>query len=80
MRALLIATNDDGSERRQAVGQRDSVLNIETDLIKHLNEQPFSDEWLLQLRDYCNARLGARAQARAAGRVVFPQGARREVQ
>lgn len=77
-RASLVYVTDDGVVRRQDVGRNQSVLNIEHDLIKHLNEQPLSDAWLLQLRDYCNGRLGARAEARAAGRIVFPQGARLE--
>jgi hypothetical protein len=74
-RAVLVSRNDDGSERRQIVGQRDSVLDIKSDLIKHLNEQPVSDEWLADLRDYCDGRLKARSEARATRTIIFPQGA-----
>lgn len=77
-RATLVRVSKNGTEHYQPVAPDESVLNIERDLIKHLNEQPLTDEWLRQLRDYCDARLGTRAQARAAGSFVMPQGIRWE--
>ncbi|MDP9895340.1 hypothetical protein J2W32_004438 [Variovorax boronicumulans] len=72
-RALVISIDDDTVQfvgRPLVMGE--SVLNIQRDLLRHLNEKPLSTEWLEQLRDYCDSRLAARAEARATGRIVTP--------
>jgi len=46
-----------------AAGQ--SVVDLQTELTSHLDAEPISDEYLSNLRDYCTARLEARALARA---------------
>lgn len=42
-----------------------SVVNLRTELTAHLDAAPYSDEFLANLRDYCCARLEARARARS---------------
>lgn len=79
-RALLVAPIEGGMFRVQAVEFGDSVLNIERDLFLHLNEYPHSTEFLTELRDYCAARLEARAQARQTGSVTMPGAGRNEWQ
>lgn len=49
-----------------------SVLNLQHDLIKHLNEYPFTDEWLATLRNFIDAKLEARRQAALNSGVVIP--------
>lgn len=49
-----------------------SALNLEKDLLKHLDEYPFTDEWLVELRDFVTAKLEARAMARKSGGFVVP--------
>lgn len=44
-----------------------SVVDLETDLTDHLSAEPRSDALLIDLRDYCQARLDARAAARTSG-------------
>ena len=71
-RAVLVSQGNDGSYQGQPVEMADSVLNIRRDLLKHLNEMPVSNEWLEQLRDYCDARLAARNEARRGNGVIVP--------
>ena len=71
-RALLVAPAGDGSYQVRAVENGESLLNIKRDLLKHLNEYPHTDEWLTQLRDYCDGRLAAQGAAHEQGRVVVP--------
>jgi hypothetical protein len=70
----------DGHVTRHSVAPDESILNIERDLIAHLNEGPYSSDFLAKLRDYCESRLQARAEARSAGKMVFPQAAFWEIQ
>lgn len=49
-----------------------SALNIEKELHKHLNEYPFSDEWLAELRDFVEAKLEARKRAKEKGGFAIP--------
>lgn len=49
-----------------------SALNLERDLQSHLNEYPFSDEWLAELRDFIEAKLAARQQAKKNGGIAIP--------
>ena|SRR5271165_4096366 len=71
-RAVLVWQNDDGSIGRKDVPQDCAVLNIERDLRSHLNDFPYSDAWLLQLRDYIDQRLSARNDARRCGSIAVP--------
>lgn len=71
-RAILVSLNHDGSESIQAVSDSASVLDIERDLRSHLNEYPYPDDWLIQLRDYIDQRLSARRDTRNAGGFCVP--------
>ena len=74
-RGLLITRSyeNDGTYRVTALASPESVLNIKRDLLKHLNEMLIlPDEWLMQLRDYCDNRLAARQVAREKGCVLIP--------
>lgn len=73
-RAFLVALDiDDGKTLRfQPVMNQHSVLDIETELKKHLNEYPHSTDWLEDLRDYIDQRLEARALAKAKGGLSLP--------
>lgn len=72
-RAVLVSMDLDGGKtlRYQPVKGPHSVLNIKTELLNHLADYPFSDAWLLELRDYVDQRLSARADARARGEPAF---------
>lgn len=69
---MLLCLNDDGSIRKKVVAHDCSVLNIERDLRDHMNEYPYSDDWLAQVRDYINQRLDARRDARKFGAISVP--------
>ena len=71
-RALLVWRNDDGSNGSKLVCHGASVLNIERDLRSHMNDYPYPDDWLIQLRDYIDQRLAARREARTAGGFSVP--------
>lgn len=62
-RAVLIK-NGPGAPVIQEIPYDVSVLNIERDLLKHLDAQPFPDEWLIKVRDALDSRLGDRQKAR----------------
>ncbi len=74
-RALLVGIDDEtGQFRTRPIAERgESVLNIQRDLLKHLNEYPHTTEWLEVLRDYCDGRLKARAAAKACGSFITPK-------
>ena len=59
-RAVLVSLRPDGCQHVTPVPLDCSVLNIERDLINHLNAALFTDEFLLELQDYCAGRLAAR--------------------
>lgn len=71
-RAVLVYRDHTGELNFQPVARDESVLNIERDLLKHLNESPRSTEWLQVLRAYCDQRLAVREKAQATGCVVTP--------
>lgn len=72
-RAVLVFVDGvTGRLTTQAVDHEASVLNIERDLLKHLNDQPRSTEWLMVLRAYCDQRLAARAKAKATSSIITP--------
>ena len=60
--ARAVIVGRDG--RITAIKGDESVLNLEADLQSHLNEYPFTDEWLVDLRDFVDAKLRARQAAR----------------
>lgn len=72
-RALLVSVNRRGQLKLDAIEQGQSVLNIETELMDHLNSRPHSDAYLIALRDYCDGRLAARKEASATGGVSIPR-------
>lgn len=72
-RAVLISDAGDGKFEVRPVEQGKSLLNIRTELLDHLNAYPHTDEWLEDLRDYCESRLAARAEAQRTGGVVIPR-------
>lgn len=71
-RRYLVSVHHDGATTRTPVEPDEDVLNIERDLHHHLNEFPYSDAWLEQLRDFCVSRLQARQAARACGGFAYP--------
>ncbi|MGJ7529193.1 hypothetical protein [Variovorax sp. GB1P17] len=72
-RALLVGIDSEtGQLTARSLVTGESVLNIERDLLKHLNEYAHATAWLEVLRDYCSARPVAEARARAAGRFITP--------
>lgn len=71
-RVLLVHLGADGQLKHEPVNQGLSLVNINEDLIDHLNSYPHSDEWLISLRDYCDGRLAARQQSRASGGISLP--------
>lgn len=72
-RAVLVSHGPNNTFHVQPVEYGQSVLNIRTELLDHLNAYPHSTEWLEDLRDYCNSRLDARADAVRTGGVVLPR-------
>jgi len=74
VRALLVGVDEEtGQLCARPIADGDSVLNIKRDLLKHLNECPHTTEWLEVLRDYCDGRLKARADAKARGSFITPK-------
>lgn len=72
-RAVLVSLGGAGELKCQPVEQGDSVLNITSQLLDHLDNQPYSSEFLEHLRDYCKARLDARDEAKRTGGVSMRQ-------
>lgn len=67
---------DDGKTvRYQSVMNQHSVLDIKTELIKHLADYPCTDAWLMELRDYVNARLVERGNAKKCREIPIPNNA-----
>ena len=71
-RAVLVFEDGASGLKFQPVAHNASVFSIEGDLLKHLNEQPFSIEWRAVLRDYCDSRIAARNRAKATGSSITP--------
>lgn len=61
-RAYLVVKEGD-TRAVHPVGHGDSVLNVRTDLLKHLNEAPTTTEQAKELRDWCNDLLQRRGVA-----------------
>ena len=72
-RALLVSINRTGLLELVPLNQGQSVINIETELHDHLSAAPRSDAFLIELRDYCDCRLAARAEAKATGGFCIPK-------
>ena len=72
-RAVLVSLGADGQLSHQPIHQGQSVVNIETELRDHLSAFPHSTEWLLDLRDYIDGRLAARADAKTTGGISIPR-------
>ena len=49
-----------------------SLINLDTNLTDHLSAEPRSDEYLVNLRDYCQARLDARTEALRSRGIAVP--------
>ena len=71
-RAVLVSIDRNGQLSHVPVGNGQSLVDIEHELIDHLNSYPHSDEWLTGLRDYCDGRLTARRKVRETGGVSLP--------
>lgn len=71
VRALLISRSGTGFVI-QEIRQGESILNIRVDLISHLNECPYTDDWLNNLRDSISQRLARRRLASQAGSLCIP--------
>ena len=76
-RGVLVVDNGDGTFTMNPVAHGKSVLDVRTELLDHLSSFPCSDEWLHEMRDYCDARLQARAQARGTGGIAIARAERR---
>lgn len=61
-RAYLVVKEGD-ARAVHPVGHGDSVLNVRTDLLKHLKEAPTTTEQAKELRDWCNDLLQRRGVA-----------------
>lgn len=72
-RAILVSLDQNGQLQQQLVANDESILNIHTELIDHLDASPRSTEFLVALRDYATGRLAARAEAKATGGVSMPR-------
>lgn len=72
-RAVLVTDAGEGKFTMHPVEHGKSLLNIQRDLQDHLSAYPLTDEWLEDLRDYCESRLAARAEAKATGGIVIPR-------
>lgn len=71
-RCVLVFRDEAGQLASRPVEHGMSALNIERDLLIHLNEKPYNTEWLQVLRDYCDSRIEARRVARAGGAIATP--------
>lgn len=71
-RAVLIRCDGESHTVVPITGRFVSVLSLEADLQEHLNNYPFTDEWLVDLRDFVTAKLDARAQAAKTGGFAIP--------
>lgn len=72
-RAVLVSLNRSGEIQHEPVQDGQSILNINAELIDHLDASPRSTEFLMALRDYCDGRLAARSEAKATGGVAMPR-------
>lgn len=70
-RAVLVTDAGEGKFSMHPVEHGKSLLNIQRDLQDHLSAYPLTDEWLEDLRDYCESRLAARSEAKATGGVAI---------
>ena len=71
VRAMLISRCKDGFVV-QEVRQGESVLNISKDLVNHLNERPYPDEWLNRLKESIDQRMTRRRHAGHVGALSIP--------
>jgi hypothetical protein len=78
-RALLVTLGSDGQLEQQPVAYGSSVVNLATELQDHLDAKPLSDEFLADLRNYCDSRLAAIRTARASGGFIIPRPSRWEI-
>jgi hypothetical protein len=72
-RALLVSLDGEGGLKYQPVTRGQSVVDLRTELIDHLNAAPFEAKLLEELRDYCDAKLAALAESRRTGGFVIPR-------
>ena len=72
-RALLVSLERNGELELTPVDHGQAVVNLDTELHDHLSAAPRSTEWLLALRDYCDCRLAALAEAHATGGFTVPR-------
>lgn len=72
-RAALVSLDRTGQLQHEPVADGQSLLNISTDLIDHLDSRPYSTAFLTALRDYCDGRMAARAEAKSSGGVSMPR-------
>ncbi|QOF76079.1 hypothetical protein [Variovorax sp. 38R] len=72
-RAAMVVRRGGGGFTIRPIEHGKSIVNIQRDLLVHLNEIPFEDGWLMALRDYCDGRLKARAEARSVRGFITPK-------
>jgi hypothetical protein len=61
-RAYIVSFDHAGARRLTPVGDQDAVVNLETDLPKHLRDRGLSTEALTATRDVCDEMLGERGE------------------
>lgn len=71
-RAVLVTDAGDGKFTVHPVAHGKSILNVQTEILDHVNSFPHSDAWLQDLRDCCIARLAARAAVKSTGGLAVP--------
>lgn len=57
VRAYLVCKGVEGGYSIRPVGMRDSVLNLRTELSKHLRGEPYTPEFFEELRELCEDEL-----------------------
>lgn len=62
-RAYMVTLDDDGARRLIPVRDGSSVLDLGTDLLRHLNERSLPTEQAAELRSWCNELLERRGLA-----------------
>ena len=66
-RALLFSLSAEGQPQYQPLRDEESVLNINTELMQHIEASHKSIQWLTDLRDYLDQRLAARKIVEGVG-------------
>lgn len=75
-RAVLVSLDEDGNPVLRPIVAGESIVQL-SNLQDHLNARPLEPGYLEDLRDYCQGRLAAQAEACKTGGFVIPRAAGR---